>query len=95
MLVPLPISRPAPPLNLLRIVPLFVALMLILLLRSTQRLRIRVAMVTAIFACLSLAACSGPGSSGPIKTAKGTYTLTVTGTSASLSHNTTVTMTVN
>jgi len=93
MLVPLPISRPAPPLNLLRIVPVFVALMLILLLRSTERLRTRAAMVAAILGFLTVAACSGPG--GPKTTAKGTYPLTVTGTSGSLSHNTTVTITVN
>jgi hypothetical protein len=94
MLVPLPISKPAPPLRLLRIVPLFVALMLLLVLRSTRRLRTRLAMVSAIVICLALAACSGAGSSNK-NTAKGTYPLTVTGTSGTLSHNTTVTVTVN
>jgi hypothetical protein len=94
MLVPVPISRPAPPLNLLRIIPLFIAVMLLFLLRSTQRLRIRVAMVAAILCFVTLAACSGP-SYGPKKTAKGSYPLTVTGTSGALTHNTTVTVTVN
>jgi hypothetical protein len=94
MFMPLPISRPAPPLNVLRIIPLFVAVMLLFLLRSTQRLRIRVAMVAAILCCVTLAACSGPAS-GPKKTAKGNYPLTVTGTSGALTHNTTVTVTVN
>jgi hypothetical protein len=93
MLVPLPISKPAPPLGLLRIVPLFVALMLLFVLRSTRRLSTRLAMVSTIVICLTLAACSGPG--GPAKTAKGPYTLTITGTSGTLSHNTTVTVTVN
>jgi hypothetical protein len=93
MFMPLPISRPAPPLNLLRIIPLFVAMMLLFLLRSTQRLRIRVAMVATILCCVTLAACNGP--SGPKRTAKGNYPLTVTGTSGALSHNTTVTVTVN
>jgi hypothetical protein len=93
MLVPLPISRPAPPLNFLRIVPLFLALILLFLLRSTQRLRTRLATVSAIVICVTLAACSGP--SGPTKTAKGTYPLTVKGTSGALSHTTTVTITVN
>jgi ASPM-SPD-2-Hydin domain-containing protein/beta-propeller repeat-containing protein/centrosomal CEP192-like protein len=93
MLVPLPISKPAPPLSLLRIVPLFVALMLLFVLRSTRRLGTRLSMVSAIVICLTLAACSGTG--GPAKTAKGTYPLTVTGTSGTLSHNTTVTVTVN
>jgi hypothetical protein len=68
--------------------------MLLFLLRSTQRLRIRVAMVAAILCCVTLAACSGPAS-GPKKTAKGNYPLTVTGTSGALTHNTTVTVTVN
>jgi hypothetical protein len=94
MFMPLPISRPAPPLNVVRIIPLFVAVMLLFLLRSTQRLRIRVAMVAAILCCVTLAACSGPAS-GPKKTAKGNYPLTVTGTSGALTHNTTVTVTVN
>jgi hypothetical protein len=94
MFVPLPISRPAPPLNLWRIVPLFLALMLILLLRSTQRFRTRLATVFAIVICVTLAACSGPGG-GSKNTAKGMYPLTVTGTSGALSHTTTVTITVN
>jgi hypothetical protein len=93
MLVPLPISKPAPPLNFLRIVPLFLALMLIFLLRSTQRLRARLMTVSAIVICVTLAACSGGYSNK--NTAKGMYTLTVTGTSGSLSHTTTVTVTVN
>ena len=91
MLVPLPISRPAPPLNLLRLVPLFVALMLVFLLLSKQRLRTRLAMASAILICITLAACS----SGPKKPAPGTYPLTVNGTSGALSHSTTVTVTVN
>jgi hypothetical protein len=93
MFVPLPISKPAPPLNYLRIVPLFLALILIFLLRSTQRFRTRLATVSAIVICVTLAACSGPG--GPPKPAKGVYPLMVNGTSGALSHNTTVTITVN
>jgi hypothetical protein len=94
MLVPLPMSKPAPPLNMLRIVPLFFVLMLLFLLRSTQRFRTRLAMVSAIIICVTLAACSGP--SGPNNnTAKGSYPLTVTGTSGALTHNVTVTVTVN
>ena len=94
MLMPLPISKPAPPLNMLRIVPLFVAVMILFLLRSAQRFRTRLALVTAICFCVTIAACSGP-MTGPIKTNKGNYPLTVTGTSGALSHNTTVTITVN
>jgi Abnormal spindle-like microcephaly-assoc'd, ASPM-SPD-2-Hydin len=94
MFVPLPISKPAPPLNFLRIVPLFLALMLIFLLRSTQRLRARLLTVSAIVICVMLAACSG-GNNSNNDTVKGTYPLTVTGTSGALSHTTTVTVTVN
>jgi hypothetical protein len=93
MLVPLPISKPVPPLNLLRLVPVSVALMLAFLLLFKQRLRTRLAMVSAIAICLTLAACSGGGSSK--NTVKGTYPLTVTGNSGALSHNTAVTITVN
>jgi len=92
MLVPLPMTKPAPPL-MLRIVPLFFVLMLLFLLRSTQRFRTRLAMVSAIIIFVTLAACSG--SSGPTKTAKASYPLTITGTSGALTHNTTVTVTVN
>jgi len=94
MLVPLPMTKPAPPLNMLRIVPLFFVLMLLFLLRSTQRFRIRLAMVSAIIVCVTLAACSGPNSPNN-KTAKGSYPLTITGTSGALTHNATVTVTVN
>jgi hypothetical protein len=91
MLVPLPISKPAPPLNLLRLVPLFVALMLLFVLWSKRRLSTRLVMASAILICIILTACS----SGPKKTAMGTYPLTITGTSGALSHSTTVTVTVN
>jgi P pilus assembly chaperone PapD len=94
MLVPLPMTKPAPPLNMLRIVPLFFVLMLLFLLRSTERFRTRLAMVSAIIICVTLAACSGPNSPNN-KTAKGSYPLTITGTSGALTHNATVTVTVN
>jgi len=94
MLVPLPMSKPAPPLNMLRIVPLFFVLMLLFLLRSTQRFRTRLAMVSAIIVCVTLAACGGSSYTNN-NTAKGSYPLTITGTSGALTHNATVTVTVN
>ena len=95
MLVPLPMTKPAPPLNMLRIVPPFFVLMLLFLLRSTERLRTRLAMVSAIIICVTLAACGGPSYQNNNNTAKGSYPLTVTGTSGALTHNVTVTVTVN
>lgn len=94
MLVPLPISKPAPPMNMWRIVPLFVVLMLLFLLWSAQRLRTRLTLVTAILLCVTLSACSS-SYNGPTRAAKGVYPVTVTGTSGNLTHNTTVTITVD
>jgi hypothetical protein len=93
MIVPVPVSKPAPPLNMLRVVPFFVALMLLFLLRSSERLRTRLAIVSVILVCGTLAACTGGYNNN--NTPKGTYTLTVTGTSGTLTHNTTVSVTVN
>jgi hypothetical protein len=94
MIVPVPVSKRVPPINMIRIVPLFVALMLLFLMRSTQRLRTRLSLVSAICICVTLSACSGSGAPSN-STAKGTYTLTVTGTSGALAPQTaTVTVTV-
>jgi hypothetical protein len=60
------------------------------------RRRVRLGFATVAFLVLLLAACGGSGtSSGKPGTPPGTYSLTVTATSGSLSHNVTLKLTVN
>jgi len=91
MLLPLP-KVPTPPASWRQIVPLVLALTLLFLLFTPRRLRTRLGMATAILFLIGLAGCSG--ASKP-HTTKGTYTLTVTGTSGALIHSKTVTLTLN
>jgi hypothetical protein len=87
-----PQSIPAPPVSMLRVVSLCLAVMLLLSLSFTREYRVRLGMVAAMFFFVVLAGCGGD--SRP-KTPKGTSTLTITATSGSLSHSATVALTVN
>ncbi len=95
LMVPPP-SMPNRPLPIRQIVPLFLALILLFLLPTAKRLRLRLAMATAMLAFLVLAGCSGP--KPPVKpgTPPGTYSLTITGTAGATVHTTAaVSLTVN
>jgi hypothetical protein len=89
-----PPSLRTPPLSIRQIVPLLVALMLLCLLPRMRRLRMRLAMATAMTFFVVLAGCSGP-----VKphTPTGAYTLTITGTlhGGATTHSATVNLAVN
>jgi Abnormal spindle-like microcephaly-assoc'd, ASPM-SPD-2-Hydin/Beta-propeller repeat len=84
-----PASRNVPPVSPKQLVLLAAALSLLLLLPSTRRFRTRLGLAGAMAVLVIVAGCS----SAPA-TPKGSYTLTVTGTSGSLSHSATVSLTV-
>ncbi|MBZ5701357.1 MAG: glycoside hydrolase [Acidobacteriia bacterium] len=97
-------SRPANP--MLPVVPaaLLAAVLLALLAYQTKRPRPRLGLTAAFaalafFVILPLAGCGGGSSSAPPpvtnSTPKGTYTITVTGTSGSITHTTPLTIVVN
>lgn len=94
MVAPFQFTQPASPMSLFRIIPVFAAFFLFLLLRSAQGLRTRLALVTAMVVVLGIAGC-GSSHHTTGGTPKGSYTLTVTGTSGSLSHTATISLTVN
>ncbi|HXM99991.1 MAG TPA: SBBP repeat-containing protein [Candidatus Dormibacteraeota bacterium] len=87
-LVP-PQSIPAPPLSMIRLVSLCLAVMLLLSLSFMRGYRTRLGMASAMVLFVVLAGCSG----GP-KTPKGTSNLTITATSGGVSHSATVALTV-
>ncbi len=89
-----PPSRRIPPLSMRQVVPLFLAVMLLFLLPTTRRLRMRLTLGTAMILFVVLAGCSGKPHP---HTQKGSYVLTVTGTlhGGATTHSATVNLTVN
>ena len=89
-----PSSTPDPRMLLWRTVPLFSAFSLLLFLARRQRFAVRLSMVAAMAGFLALAGCGG-GHTPTGGTPKGTSTVTVTGTSGTLTSSATVSLTVN
>ena len=73
-----PVSRPMPPLSIRQVVPLVMAGILLLLLLSARRPRMRLGLAAATLVFAALAGCSGNKAPG---TPKGTTNLTITGAS--------------
>jgi hypothetical protein len=84
-----PPSLPTRPLRIWQIVPLLLAMILLFLLPTAKRLRLRLGMAAATLALLVLAGCSGPGTPKKPGTTPGTYSLTVTGTAGATMHTVT------
>ena len=89
-----PTSTPDTRMLLWRTVPLFLAFSLLLFLARRQRFAIRLSMAAAMVGFLALAGCGG-GHTPTGGTPKGTSTVTVTGTSGTLTSSATVSLTVN
>ena len=89
-----PSSTPDTRMFLWRTVPLFSVFSLLLFLVRRQRFAIRLSMAAAMAGFLALAGCGG-GHTPTGGTPKGTSTVTVTGTSGTLTSSATVSLTVN
>lgn len=87
-----PASPRIPPPSIRQVVPLVLALLLLFLLPTARRMRVRLAMGTAMILFLVLAGCSGQQKP---HTAKGNYALTIKGTSGNLNHTVVVNITIN
>lgn len=91
LIVPLRVPRtPATPLGLWQFAPLVLAVLLLMMLFTSERLRNRLGMAAVILILLTLAGCSG-GYNG---TPKGPASLTITGASGGVTKTATVTLTV-
>jgi len=84
LMVP-PTRIPTPPVSIRQVVPVLLAMVLMFLLARTQQMRMRLGMVTAMVLLLALAGCGGGKNPG---TPKGPATLTITGTSGTLTPKT-------
>jgi hypothetical protein len=90
-IVPPPTER-TPPLSPRQVVPLILAFLLLLSLRSARRPRMRLAMAATLLLLIAFAGCSGIKG---LHTPKGPAILTITGTSGSLTHTVQVNISVN
>ena len=88
----IPPSPRIPPPSIRQVVPLVLALLLLFLLPTARRMRVRMAMGTAMILFLVLAGCSGAQKP---HTAKGNYALTIKGVSGNLNHTVVVNITIN
>jgi hypothetical protein len=87
-----PVSPRIPPPSIRQLVPFVLALLLLFLLPTARRMRVRMAMGTAMILFLVLAGCSGAQKP---HTAKGNYALTIKGVSGNLNHTVVVNITIN
>jgi hypothetical protein len=87
-----PASPRIPPPSIRQVIPFVLALLLLFLLPTARRMRVRMAMGTAMILFLVLAGCSGAQKP---HTATGPYALTIKGVSGNLNHTVVVNITIN
>jgi len=87
-----PLTEPPSPISPRQVVPLVLTLLLLLSLRWARRPRLRLAMAAALLLLIAFAGCNGIKK---LHTPKGPATLTITGTSGSLTHTVQVQINVN
>src|SRR6266403_1978684 len=79
-----PARIPTPPVSIRQVVPVLLAMLLMFLMAKTRQMRMRLGMITAMVLLLVLAGCGGSYNG----TTKGPTTLTITGTSGTLTPKT-------